>query len=130
MRRPAANEPGHVRELTFSCFRGCSILRAERTCQWLADAVNAARVKHNISLWAYVFMPDHVHLLIYPNEPNYNVSAILKAIKQPVGTKAIQYLSEHAPHWLERSAFGIAMGSSDAFGKPAAALIETPLNRT
>ena len=102
MRRPAANEPGHVHELTFSCFRGINFLRAERTCQWLADAINAAREKHNFSLWAYVFMPNHVHLLIYPNEPEYDVSAILKAIKQPVGTQALKHLKHHAPHWLER----------------------------
>jgi putative transposase len=102
LRRPAANEPGNVHEWTFSCFRGCSFLRAEHTCQWLADAINAARAKFNISLWAYVFMPDHVHLLIYPNEPDYKVSAILKAIKQPVGTKAIKCLSGYAPHWLQR----------------------------
>jgi putative transposase len=54
MRRPAANEPGHVHELTFSCFHGISFLRAERTCQWLADAINAAREKYDFSLWAYV----------------------------------------------------------------------------
>ncbi len=102
MRRPAANEPGHVHELTFSCFRGCPFLRAERACQWLADAINAARVKLKLSLWAYVFMAEHVHLLIYPNEPDYDVSAILKAIKQPVGSKAIKYLSKYAPHRLER----------------------------
>ena len=102
MRRPAANEAGHVHELTFSCFRGYSFLRAERTCQWLADAINTARAKFNISLWAYVFMPNHVHLLIYPNEPDYHLSAILKAIKQPVGIKAVNHLSKHAPHWLER----------------------------
>jgi len=91
-----------VHELTFSCFRGFSFLRAERTCQWLADAINAAREKQNFSLWAYVFMPNHVHLLIYPNEPDYDVSGILKAIKQPVGTQAIKHLKHHAPHWLER----------------------------
>jgi putative transposase len=102
MRRPAANEPGNVHELTFCCFRGFSFLRAERTCQWLADAINAAREKNHFSLCAYVFMPNHVHLLIYPNEPDYNVGAILKAIKQPVGTQAIKHLKQHAPHWLER----------------------------
>jgi putative transposase len=101
-RRPAANEPGHVHELTFSCFHGFSFLRAERTCQWLADAINAAREKHNFSLWAYVFMPTHVHLLIYLNELDYNVSAILKAIKQPAGTQATKHLKQHAPHWLVR----------------------------
>jgi putative transposase len=102
LRRPAANEPGHVHELTFSCFRGNSFLRAERTCQWLADAINAARSKFNFSLWACVFMPDHVHLLVYPNESHSEISTILKAIKQPVGTKAIKHLSTHAPHWLQR----------------------------
>ena len=93
MRRPAANEPGHVHELTFSCFRGYSFLQAERTCQWLADAISAARAKFNISLWAYVFMPDHVHLLIYPNEPDYNVSAILKALNVHSRTQAIVELT-------------------------------------
>ena len=82
--RKAINTPGHAHELTFSCYHRFQFLKAERTCQWLADAINAARTKCNISLWAYVFMPDHVHLLIYPNEPDYNISAILKAIKQPV----------------------------------------------
>jgi putative transposase len=53
-------------------------------------------------LWAYVFMPEHVHVLIYPKQLVYDISAILKAIKQPVGTKAIKYLAKHAPHWLER----------------------------
>src|SRR5688500_18904078 len=89
LRRPAANEPGHVHELTFSCFRGYSFLKAERTCQWLADALHAARAECNFALWAYVFMPSHGHLLIYPKEPDYSIRAILKAIKQPVGVQAI-----------------------------------------
>ncbi len=102
MRRPAANEPGHAPELTFSCFRRYAFLRAERTCQWLADAIDDARRQFDFSLWAYVFMPEHVHLLVCPKQPDYDIGAILKAIKQPVGVKAIKHLREHAPAWLPR----------------------------
>jgi putative transposase len=102
MRRPAANEPGYVHELTFSCYRGYRFLRAERTCQWLADAIRKARDESHFSLWAYVFMPEHVHLLICPNRAEYDVRVILKAIKQPVGMRAIKYLRQHSPSWLPR----------------------------
>jgi len=89
MRRPALNVPGDAHELTFTCFRRYAFLKAERTCEWLADAVNKARTKHDFHLWAYVFMPEHVHLLVYPKKPAYDIRAILKTIKQPVGRKAI-----------------------------------------
>lgn len=65
--------PGHSHELTFSCFRRFAFLKAERTCQWLADAIQTARVKHSFDLWAYVFMPDHVHLIVHPRLPEYAV---------------------------------------------------------
>jgi putative transposase len=102
MRRPAANEPGHAHELTFSCFRGFSFLRAERTCQWLADAIDDARRAHDFALWAYVFMPEHVHVLLWPKQAEYDIAAILKAIKRPVGVQAIKHLREHSPGWLPR----------------------------
>jgi putative transposase len=102
MCRPALNEPGHAHELTFTCFRGYAFLKAERTCQWLADAVNEARQEFDFALWAYVFMPEHVHLLIWPRQPVYQVSKILAAIKEPVARSAIAYMSEHSRDWLRR----------------------------
>jgi putative transposase len=101
-RRPAINEPGHAHEFTFSCFHRYPFLKAERTCQWLAEEINAARTELNFRLWAYVFMPDHVHLLVWPRQEVYEVAAILKAIKEPVGRKAIAYLRREAPEWITR----------------------------
>lgn len=101
-RRPAINEPGHAHEFTFSCYRRFQFLKAERTCEWLAEAIDTARKEHDFALWAYVFMPEHVHLIIYPRQEHYDVCAILKSIKQPMGRKAVTYLRRHAPHWLER----------------------------
>jgi putative transposase len=102
MRRPSVNEPGHAHELTFSCFHHYPFLHAERTCAWLADSINEARADHDFALWAYVFMPEHVHLMIYPRRPVYDIGVIRKAIKEPVARKAIKHLQEHAPHWLPR----------------------------
>jgi putative transposase len=102
MRRPEMNEPGHAHELTFTCFRSYPFLRAERTCQWLADEVYEARRELEFELWAYVFMPEHVHLLIVPEQVVYQVRAILTAIKEPVARKAIAHLCEHSPEWLQR----------------------------
>jgi putative transposase len=102
MRRPNVNEPGHAHELTFSCFHGFAFLKAERTCQWLAEAIDEARLKHDFALWAYVFMPEHVHVLIFPKRPQYDIAVTRKAIKEPVGRKALKYLRAEAPEWLPR----------------------------
>lgn len=101
-RRRGFNEPGHAHELTFSCYRGYRFLKAERTCSWLAQAIERARTKHNFALWAFVFMPEHVHVIIQPRQPDHAVSAILQSIKQPVGQRAIRFLGANAPHWLPR----------------------------
>ena len=60
------NEPGHAHELTFSCYRRFRFLKAERTCQWLAHAIDVARGRWDFELWAFVFMPEHVHLIVRP----------------------------------------------------------------
>ena len=96
------NDPGHAHELTFSCYRSFEFLKSERTCLWLIEAINAARLKHDVAVWAYVFMPDHVHLLICPRRVNYDIAAIRQAIKEPVARKAVRYLKKDSPEWLSR----------------------------
>jgi putative transposase len=100
--RKSIDEPGHAHELTFSCYRSFPFLNSDRSCQWLAEAIDAARTKASFLLWAYVFMPDHAHILILPTDEAHPISSILKAIKAPVGRRAIEHLEVHAPQWLPR----------------------------
>ena len=101
--RPRAyNEPKQAHELTFSCYHRFEFLSKERTCQWLASAVHEARRALEYSVWAYVFMPDHVHLIVYPKNAIYDTSGFLKQIKESVSRKAVQFLKSEAPKWLER----------------------------
>ena len=100
--RRTFNEPGHVHALTFSCYQGYQFLSAERTCRWLAGSIDAARKKFDFQLWAYVFMPEHAHLLVFPNRREYDIAAIRRAIKSPVAKRAIRYLEVHAPGWIPK----------------------------
>jgi putative transposase len=96
------NEPGHAHELTFSCYRGFPFLSKERCCGWLADAIMDARRELEFDLWAYVFMPEHVHLIVQPRKRSYDIAQIRSRIKQPPARRAIAYLRKHAPDWLTR----------------------------
>jgi len=101
-KRRAYNDPGHAHELTFSCYKSYPFLKAERACLWLAESIQKAREQSDFDLWAYVFMPDHVHLVVRPRRSTYDISAILRAIKEPVGRRAASYLAKSAPEWLDR----------------------------
>ena len=96
------NLPGHAHELTFSCYKGFQFLKADRTCAWLAEAIEEARHDLDFDLWVYVFMPNHVHLVVRPRASNYDIAEIRAAIKSPVGTRAMLYLEWKAPEWLPR----------------------------
>jgi putative transposase len=100
------NTAGHAHALTFSCYGQCPLLSEERFCLYLVDAINAARSGHAFDLWAYVFMPDHVHLVLYPTRDDYSIARILQSIKQPVSRKVLAFLREHRPSDLERLATG------------------------
>jgi putative transposase len=94
--------PGDAHELTFSCYRRLPLLARDRTRGWLVEAIAAARLKARFDLWAYVIMPEHVHLLIRPRGPGVGVSGILWRVKRPVGRRAVEHLRAHAPSFLPR----------------------------
>jgi putative transposase len=102
---------GEPHFLTFSCYRRLPLLSKDRTRQWFVEALHEARRTHGFHLWAWVVMPEHIHLLIWPPAARIDVdpastrgktAGILADLKRPVGQKAIQYLEEHAPEFLER----------------------------
>ncbi len=96
------NVPGQAHELTFSCYRRYPFLARERVCRWLVNAIEAARKSLEFDLWAWVFMPDHVHLIIRPNCQTYDIAHIRRQIKEPVARHAISWLREHSPDWMAK----------------------------
>ncbi|NNJ26077.1 REP-associated tyrosine transposase [Alienimonas chondri] len=98
--RRTFNEPGHAHELTFSTYRRLRFLERDRVRGWFADALALAREKHDVAVWTYVLMPEHVHLLVHPRRRSYSIEAFRHDLKAPVGRRAFAHLEEHAPHWL------------------------------
>jgi putative transposase len=101
-RRVRYNEPGQPRELTFSCYGHFAFLGRDQTREWFSEALEKGRAEFGYQLWAYVIMPEHVHLLVYPGDAAERISAFLQAVKEPVARKAIRYLKGNAPEWLAR----------------------------
>ena len=96
------NVAGHAHALTFSCFQRRPFLASERTCLWLAEAIGAASCQHEMFVWAYVFMPEHVHLLVCPQAAVYSISKFLASLKLPVTRKAASYVQRCAPESLRQ----------------------------
>jgi len=88
-RRKRFNTPGHAHELTFSCYQNRQYLSNHQYCQYLAEAISLSKQRHSLMLWAYVFMPTHVHLIIYPTYATYDIARILQGIKQPVSRRVM-----------------------------------------
>jgi putative transposase len=98
------NDPGHAHSLTFSCFRRQAFLSKDGSRNWLIDAIDRARAKHDFHVWAYVIMPEHAHLLIWPTQQHYDISDVLNSIKQSVTKRALLYVHRKAPtflRWME-----------------------------
>ena len=55
-----------------------------------------------IGLTAFVFIPEHVHLMIYPLPEADTIDALLKAIKRPFSYRVKQLLIQSGSRLLER----------------------------
>src|SRR6516165_2315833 len=72
--------------VTFSCFHRLSLLEAPRPKDTVETVLEQIRARHQAKIYAYVLMPEHIHLLI--NEPpSILVAQFLKAVKQITSRK-------------------------------------------
>jgi putative transposase len=88
------NIPGHAHFLTFSCQHRLPLLTNDVWRLWLAESVTKACTRHEMALWAYVFMPEHVHLLVRPDREVYRIGDFLRSVKQPVATRVLTSLKK------------------------------------
>jgi putative transposase len=70
-----------IRFLTFSCFQHLPLFDNDAIKDKFVEVLAAVRKKTRFRLFAWVIMPNHVHLLIQPSLPKYPVAVVLKALK-------------------------------------------------
>jgi len=100
------NHPCQAHALTFSCYRSRPFLNEQSICKKLADSLARACTRHDMALWAYVFMPEHVHLLVRPRQAEYSISTFLLAVKQPVSRCVLRFHKQHQTQQLTQMATG------------------------
>ncbi len=79
----------HARYLTFSCYRQLPLLENDRIKDAFVEQLQAAREKTEFHLLAWVVMPEHVHVLIWPRLPEYPVSKVSWTIKRSFAQRVI-----------------------------------------
>lgn len=101
MKRPAHrktvrhyHQPGDFHELTFSTYRRLPILTNDDWRRRLAQSIDKACVEIRVELVGFVFMPEHVHLLVYPLSEKGDIDKYLKRVKEPF-SKEIKQLLMH-----------------------------------
>ncbi len=101
--RFAWNESGHAHFVTYSCYRRWPLLGRDRSRRWVIDALKRVRREQDVALWAYVIMPEHVHVLLHPRAGDYAMRRILAGLKRPVAQAAKTHLQATGQTaWLER----------------------------
>ncbi len=86
------HEPGHLHELTFSCCRRLPLLTNDDWRVKLARCIDAAGAEESMQLAAFVFMPEHVHLLTVPISSDLRIGRYLTRLKQPLSKQVKQIL--------------------------------------
>jgi len=84
--------------ITFSCFHRLPFLEAPSPKETVEAVLERIRTRHQARVYAYVLMPEHVHLLI--NEPpSILVAQFLKALKQ---TTSRELKGDRERFWQDR----------------------------
>jgi putative transposase len=95
------HEPGQLHEFTFSCFHRKPLLTNDRRRSFLAESIDAAGDEFSFQLVAFVFMPEHVHLLTLPLDAEPAIDHYLAAVKRPVSARVKLELERSGSRLLE-----------------------------
>lgn len=78
------HDPGDIHELTFSVYRRQKLLTNNSWRARLSGCITAACQALGCYLAAFVYMPEHVHLLVWGFTTKEEVGAFLGKVKQPL----------------------------------------------
>jgi REP-associated tyrosine transposase len=96
------HEPGDLHELTFSCYRRMPLLTNDDWRIRLSRTIDEAGRQSQVDLVAFVFMPEHIHLIVAPSTSEPDIGRYLALVKQPFSKSIKQLLVETGSPLLER----------------------------
>jgi putative transposase len=96
------HEPGHFHELTFSCFGRLPLLANDDWRRRLSRCIQDVCQEAACQLVAFVYMPEHVHLLVYPTTTEPDIGRFLARVKQPFSKEIKERLTESGSPLLKK----------------------------
>jgi len=91
-------DAGSLHFITFSCFHRLPLLLNSGSKDTVEAVLETTRARYSLQLYAYVLMPEHVHLLL--NEPpQMPLAQFVKSLKQMTSRKLKNGLSAF---WQDR----------------------------
>ena len=100
-KRRSLHTPGVTHELTFSTYHRERVLGFAACAEAFLATLAEATQEKEWHLWAYVVMPDHVHLLLTPQD-DQTIAEVLKRIKMPSSFAIWTLLEKADPAMCER----------------------------
>jgi len=94
------HEGGECHELTFSCYRRKPLLTADAWREMLSESITRASARHHYQVVAFVYMPEHIHLLVLPGPGASSISRYLLAVKRPFSYRIKQILIDSGSRLL------------------------------
>ena len=85
-----------ARFLTFSCYKRFRLFVDDDLCRLFVKTLEMTRERREFELYAFVIMPDHVHLLLKPTTID-TISKILVSLKKSFSHKALQTIYHENP---------------------------------
>ncbi len=90
----------HIYGITTNIYNQLNLFTRSPYTIPLYDSLNFYRYKRQFKLIGYVFMPDHIYLLIWPSGQS-SVSEIMRDYKKFTAVRIIRQAEmEHADHWI------------------------------
>ena len=81
----------HLRHLTFSTYQRLPLFATDHTRDLFAAALADLRTRAGFHLYAWVLMPEHTHILLWPRLPDVPVPKMLRSLKSSVARSAINH---------------------------------------
>jgi len=76
-------DAGTARFLTFKCYRGLPLFRNAKIADTFTVHLAHVAAKRDVSVLCWVIMPNHVHLIVFPNDPAVTMRAFTHSLKRP-----------------------------------------------
>ncbi|MDP8241312.1 MAG: transposase [Candidatus Hatepunaea meridiana] len=90
-----------VHFLTFSCYKRLRLFVNDNLCHLFAEHLGLARTRRKFKLYAFVIMPDHVHLLLQPAIDD-SINKVLLSLKKSFSYEALRFISNDYPELFNR----------------------------